>query len=431
MPSLAVIGTQWGDEGKGKIIDILSEKADLIARYQGGGNAGHTVVVDGVEYKFHIIPSGILRPGKVCVIGNGVVIDIPLLLQEIDMLKERGVDVEGRLFISDRAHIVMPYHKILDRLQDSGRPDRIGTTGQGIGPAYADKVGRSGIKVADLMDRKRFEELLFIRLQEKNEILKKLYNHPPLEYDEISKGYLSYGERIKPYVRDTSEIVNEFIDKGKFVLFEGAQGFALDIDFGTYPYTQSCNTLAGMICTGLGIGPTKIDKVLGVMKAYTTRVGEGPFPTEFTKEEEEEYIPHGSDYKKVWREYGTTTNRPRRCGWFDSVVVRTAIRINGISEMAIMKLDILDRFRKIKIGVAYEYDGQRIEEIPARTDILWHCKPIYEEMDGWMEDTSRIRRYEDIPENARRYLRRIEELCGVRISMISVGESREQIIFRD
>jgi adenylosuccinate synthase len=430
LPTLVVVGAQWGDEGKGKIVDVLSENADLIARYQGGGNAGHTVVVNGVEHKFHIIPSGILRPGKICVIGNGVVIDIPSLFQEIDGLEGKGVDIDGRLFISDRAHIVMPYHKILDRIQDERRPDRIGTTGRGIGPAYADKVGRSGIKVVDLLDPERFGEILAMRLEEKNEILQKLYNHPPLDYNKILNEYLSYAERLRPYVRDTSKIVNEFIDKGKFVLFEGAQGSALDLDFGTYPYTQSCNTLAGMVCTGLGIGPTKIDKVLGVVKAYTTRVGEGPFPTEFTKDEEMEYISQGSEYKKIWKEYGTTTNRPRRCGWFDSVLVRTATRVNGISEIAVMKLDILDSFRKIKICVAYEYNGERIEELPARTDMLWHCKPIYEEMEGWMEDTSRARRYEDIPINARRYLERIEELCGATISMVSVGESREQVVRR-
>ncbi|MCD5401004.1 adenylosuccinate synthase [candidate division NPL-UPA2 bacterium] len=422
MSDLVVVGTQWGDEGKGKVIDLLSGEADIIARYQGGDNAGHTVRVGEEEFIFHLIPSGVLYPGKKCLIGNGVVIDLKALLEEIDYLKSRGVKIDDNLLIAENAHLTMPYHKILDKIIDERRgKGRLGTTGRGIGTTYIDKAARVGIRVADLLDEETFREKLEINLEEKNYLLEKFYNHKKVNPESILEEYLSYGRQIKDCVGNVSLFLNQALDEGKKILFEGAQGALLDIDFGTYPYVTSSNPIAGAAATGLGIGPTKIDKVLGVAKAYTTRVGEGPFPTQFSSEFEEGMRVRG-------REYGATTGRPRRCGWFDAVVVRHAVRINGLDSLAITKLDVLDELEKIKIGVGYKYEGELLKEFPALLKVVRKCQPVYEEMEGWKESTSQARDYDELPRRAREYLQRIAELAKTDISLISVGPRREETI---
>ncbi len=426
MSNLAVVGTQWGDEGKGKIVDLLSEEVDIIARYQGGNNAGHTVRVGEEEFIFHLIPSGILHPHKKCLIGNGVVIDLKSFLEEIDYLKSKGVEFDDNLLIAENAHLTMPYHKILDRIIDASRgKGKLGTTGRGIGTTYTDKSARVGIRVADLLDEETFREKLEINLEEKNYLLEKIYNHKKVNSERILEEYLSYGRQIEKYVCNVSLFLNRALDEGKKILFEGAQGALLDIDFGTYPYVTSSNPIAGAASTGLGIGPTKIDKVLGVTKAYTTRVGEGPFPTQFSSEFEEGMRMRG-------REYGATTGRPRRCGWFDAVIVRHAVRVNGLDGLAITKLDVLDELEKIKVCVGYNYGGKLLEEFPSLLKVVRKCQPVYEEMEGWKEDTSQVRDYVDLPRRAKEYLQRIAELVKADVSLISVGPGRKQtIILKD
>lgn len=419
MTSVVVVGTQWGDEGKGKITDFLSANAEVIARYQGGDNAGHTIVIDGKKFKLHLIPSGIFFPEKISVIGNGVVINPKSLVKELAYLHEEGV-ITDSLRISDRAHVILPYHIELDRLQEEAKGDnKIGTTIKGIGPAYMDKAARVGIRVADLLDRDVFAERLRINLEEKNRLFTKLYNAPALSFDDIFEEYYEYGQQIKQYVTDTSVILNDALDNGKRVLFEGAQGVMLDIDQGTYPFVTSSNPVAGGVTIGSGVGPSKIDKVVGVCKAYTSRVGDGPFPTELSDE-------IGDRIREVGHEYGTTTGRPRRVGWFDSVVMRHSRRVSGITNLSLNSIDVLSGLDTVKICVAYDLDGERIDYYPASLEQLKRCKPIYEELPGWSEDITGVRHLDELPENARNYVRRVGELVGVRISTFSVGPDRDQ-----
>lgn len=419
MTSVVVVGTQWGDEGKGKITDFLSANAEVIARYQGGDNAGHTIVIDGKKFKLHLIPSGIFFPEKISVIGNGVVINPKSLVKELAYLHEEGVSTDS-LRISDRAHVILPYHIELDRLQEESKGDnKIGTTIKGIGPAYMDKAARVGIRIADLLDRDVFAERLRINLEEKNRLFTKLYNAPALSFDDIFEEYYEYGQQIKQYVTDTSVILNDALDNGKRVLFEGAQGVMLDIDQGTYPFVTSSNPVAGGVTIGSGVGPSKIDKVVGVCKAYTSRVGDGPFPTELSDE-------IGDRIREVGHEYGTTTGRPRRVGWFDSVVMRHSRRVSGITNLSLNSIDVLSGLDTVKICVAYDLDGKRIDYYPASLEQLKRCKPIYEELPGWSEDITGVRHLDELPENARNYVRRVGELVGVRISTFSVGPDRDQ-----
>ena len=419
MTSVVVVGTQWGDEGKGKITDFLSANAEVIARYQGGDNAGHTIVIDGKKFKLHLIPSGIFFPEKISVIGNGVVVNPKSLVKELAYLHEEGVSTDS-LRISDRAHVILPYHIELDRLQEESKGEnKIGTTIKGIGPAYMDKAARVGIRIADLLDRDVFAERLRINLEEKNRQFTKLYDAEALSFDDIFEEYYEYGQQIKQYVTDTSVILNDALDNGKRVLFEGAQGVMLDIDQGTYPFVTSSNPVAGGVTIGSGVGPSKIDKVVGVCKAYTSRVGDGPFPTELFDEV-------GDRIREVGHEYGTTTGRPRRVGWFDSVVMRHSRRVSGITNLSLNSIDVLSGLDIVKICVAYDLDGERIDHYPASLEQLKRCKPIYEELPGWSEDITSVRHLDELPENARNYVRRIGELVGVRISTFSVGPDRDQ-----
>jgi len=422
MSTLTVIGTQWGDEGKGKIIDLLASKCDMVCRYQGGANAGHTVVVKDKQFIFHLIPSGILHPDKKCIIGNGVVIDPVSLFEEIESLKKTGIECEGRLFISDRAHVILSYHKLLDKIKDEARGSmKIGTTGRGIGTTYIDKTARIGIRLSDLMDRDTFREKLEINLKEKNYLLESYYGKEKISVSDIEREYLPYAQKFRPYIADTSLIINEAISQEQKILFEGAQGTFLDIDFGTYPYVTSSSPVAGGVCTGAGVGPTKIDKVLGVAKAYTTRVGEGPLPTQFEPQFEEKMREKG-------KEYGATTLRPRRCGWFDAVVVRYASIVNGLDRLAITKLDVLDGLDKIKVAVAYEYKGKRLSNFPSLLKEAKEAKPIYEEVDGWNTSTRGITRFEDLPQKAKEYLEKISNLVGIKIGIVSIGPKRSDTI---
>ncbi|MBF0522659.1 MAG: adenylosuccinate synthase [Candidatus Omnitrophica bacterium] len=424
MMNIVVIGSQWGDEGKGKLIDILSQNTDITARYQGGNNAGHTVIVDDKQYIFHLLPSAILHEGKVCVIGNGVVVDPKALLVEIEELAGKGIKVSAeRLRISGLCHVVMPYHRILDGLRETKRKNKIGTTGRGIGPCYADKVTRCGIRVIDLLNPKMLKEKLADNLREKNEIFRKVYGRNDFRFRNIYQEYLAYGKALAPYVCDTAIYLNEAIDQKKSVLFEGAQGTFLDIDFGTYPFVTSSNSIVGGVCAGTGVPPTKIDKAIACVKAYTTRVGEGPFPTEFSTHLEDVIRQKG-------KEYGATTGRPRRCGWFDSLLVRYSVIINGISELAIMKLDVLDELKEIKICTAYKHKGKIYKTFPMDFEVISEAKPVYETMPGWCTPLTAIRKYGDLPKNARAYLERLEELLKVKVKYISIGSSRSAIIFR-
>ncbi|MCM8800517.1 MAG: adenylosuccinate synthase [Candidatus Omnitrophica bacterium] len=423
--NIVIVGTQWGDEGKGKIIDLLSGKVDYIVRYQGGSNAGHTVILNGREFIFHLIPSGILHKGKVCCIGNGVVVDPVVLFKEIHDLKNAGIKVDqARLKISSRAHVIFPYHKILDQLREKKKTYRIGTTGRGIGPCYADKINRCGIRIADLLNPYVFKEKLKDNLKEKNEVFRKVYGHPGFSFNKIYTQYLNYARLISKYVCNTSLLLNQAIRKNKDILFEGAQGTFLDIDFGSYPFVTSSSATAGGACTGTGVSPLKIDKVIGVAKAYTTRVGEGPFPTEFSDSFSRYIRNKGS-------EFGATTGRPRRCGWFDCIMVKEAILINGISELAIMKLDVLDGLKKIKICIGYKYKNKVFRNFPEDPEVLRKAKPVYQELPGWKEDISKIRQYRDLPPSAKDYLLRLKDLLKTKISMVSVGSSREETIFLD
>ncbi len=417
-----VVGSQWGDEAKAKIVDYLAADADYVVRFQGGANAGHTVIVGGKEFIFHLIPAGIMYSDKVCVIGNGVVIDPAALMDEIEELKKRGIDVEGRLFISQKAHLVMPYHKMLDQATEKHKgKNSIGTTGRGIGPAYRDKAARVGIRILDLLNREVFREKLQNNIREANEYLTKIYGHDPLDVDEIVDAYIEFDRKIDPYVTDISVLLYDAIKSGKNVLFEGAQGALLDIDHGTYPFVTSSNTIAGSACLGTGIGPTFIDEVIGVMKAYTTRVGNGPFPTEF----EEDFAKKIRD---LGGEYGATTGRPRRCGWFDGVIAKYSTRINGLSSLAITKLDVLDTLPEIKICTGYRYGDRILTNFPVDANVLESIEPVYESHPGWMEKTTDIRQYEKLPVNARNYLSRISELVETPISFVSIGSDREQTI---
>ncbi|KJS47589.1 adenylosuccinate synthase [Desulfosporosinus sp. BICA1-9] len=423
MAAVVLIGSQWGDEGKGKITDFLAEKANVVVRYQGGNNAGHTVVANGEEFKLHLIPSGILYEDKTCVIGNGVVIDPQVLLEELSYLAIRGIKI-GKLLISSNAHIIMPYHRVLDGLEEEVRAEhKIGTTKRGIGPAYMDKASRIGIRVIDLMDKEEFADKLKRNLTEKNNLFVKVYGKEALKFEDIYETYLGYAEQLRSMVTDSSLVIDQSIQAGEKVLFEGAQGTLLDIDHGTYPYVTSSHPIAGGACIGAGIGPTRINRVIGVIKAYTTRVGEGPFPTELLDEV-------GEEIQKNGHEFGTTTGRARRCGWFDAVIARYAVRVSGISDFAITKLDVLTGFDTLKICVGYSVNGEIIREFPQSQKIFKQCQPVYEEMPGWQEDVTHVRQFGDLPEAARNYILRIEELSGIPATLVAIGPGREQTIVR-
>jgi adenylosuccinate synthase len=423
--NIIVVGTQWGDEGKGKIVDLLAERADYIARYQGGHNAGHTIIHKGDVCVLHLIPSGIFHPGKICVIGNGVVVDPAALLAEIDEIERRGVSVRGALFVSDRAHLILPYHRAIERESEKHKGARkIGTTGRGIGPAYADKAARVGIRMADLMEPALFRRRLATNIDEMNTFLRQIFKVKGFELDAIYKEYCGYADRIRPLVTDTAVLLNDAIDRGKSVLFEGAQATHLDVDFGTYPYVTSSSAAAGGACIGTGVGPTKIDAVLGVAKAYSTRVGSGPFPTEL-------HDAQGQALQAAGKEFGATTGRPRRCGWFDAVVVRTAARVNGLTGLAVTKLDVLDRCREIRFCTSYRLNGTGgnvVTEMPAS---LESCEPVYETLPGWLEPTTQIRSYAKLPKSARNYLEALERAVGCPIELISTGSRREETIERE
>ena len=424
MANVAVIGTQWGDEGKGKVVDLYSEYADVIARFQGGNNAGHTIVIQGEHTILHLIPSGILHDNKICIIGNGVVVNPKVLLQELDGLKSRGLlPSNTKLYISEKAHVIMPYHWRLDVAREShGVGKRIGTTGRGIGPTYEDKIARVGIRMCDLLDEQVFRGKLTRNVEEKNFYLTKLFQEDPLDIEEIFDEYRKYADRLRSYVADTSIIMNEEIKRGKKILFEGAQGSNLDIDHGTYPYVTSSNTVSGNASSGSGIGPSVIGAVVGICKAYTTRVGEGPFVTELTGET-------GDRIRDVGHEYGATTGRKRRCGWLDMVLVKQAVRLSGITGIALTKLDVLTGILRLNICVGYKTQkGQFTESVPSNPRLLAECEPVYEEMEGWTEDISKARHIKELPKNAIRYIKRLEELAGTKLVLVSVGAGREETI---
>ncbi|NJI62959.1 adenylosuccinate synthase [Staphylococcus epidermidis] len=419
MSSIVVVGTQWGDEGKGKITDFLAEQADVIARFSGGNNAGHTIQFGGETYKLHLVPSGIFYKDKLAVIGNGVVVDPVALLKELDGLNERGISTDN-LRISNRAQVILPYHLAQDEYEERRRGDnKIGTTKKGIGPAYVDKAQRIGIRMADLLEKETFERRLKENIEYKNAYFKGMFNETCPTFDEIFDEYYAAGQRLKDYVTDTAKILDDAKVADEKVLFEGAQGVMLDIDHGTYPFVTSSNPVAGNVTVGTGVGPTSVSKVIGVCKSYTSRVGDGPFPTEIFDED-------GHHIREVGREYGTTTGRPRRVGWFDSVVLRHSRRVSGITDLSINSIDVLTGLDTVKICTAYELDGEKITEYPANLDQLRRCKPIFEELPGWTEDITGCRSLDELPENARNYLERISELCGVHISIFSVGPDREQ-----
>jgi adenylosuccinate synthase len=421
MPAIVLVGAQWGDEGKGKATDLLGGNVDYVVRYQGGNNAGHTVVIGDKSYALHLLPSGVLSPDVIPVIGNGVVIDPGVLLQEIDGLQSRGVSCD-RLLISANAHLIMPHHRALDKVTERylGRA-RIGTTGRGIGPAYGDKIARMGVRVQDLFDPSILTQKIELSLREKNQVLTKVYNRRPIVVGPIVDEYVAYGERLKPYVADTGLVLNRALDDGKVVLLEGAQGTLLDIDHGTYPFVTSSSPTAGGACVGSGVGPTKVTKVIGILKAYTTRVGSGPFPTELLDE-------MGEYLRTTGGEYGVTTGRNRRCGWFDAVIARYASRVNGITDYFLTKLDVLSGLEKVPVCVAYDIDGVRHDEMPASQTEFHHAKPILEYFDGWKEDISAAGTFEDLPPNAQAYVRALEGLSGAQISAIGVGPGRDQTL---
>lgn len=423
MPTWVIVGSQWGDEGKGKIVDMLSASADMVVRYQGGANAGHTVVIKGEQTILHQIPSGILHEGVVCVLGNGVVIDPKALLDEIHMLEERGIEVEGRLFISQNAHLIMPYHHMLDQLHDRSLGDKkIGTTGRGIGPSYVDKVARCGIRIVDLLEHDLLKQKLLHNIEEKNAVLQRIYGEPKLDTETIIKEYQAFDEKIDRYIRDVSVLVNEAIERGDTVLMEGAQGTHLDVDHGTYPYVTSSNPSAAGACIGTGIGPTKIDGVLGVVKAYTTRVGAGPLPTEFDED-------FSSVVRELGAEFGATTGRPRRCGWFDTVVANHSVRVNGLTAWAVTKLDVLDTLQELKICTGYKLGPDKIKvSMPSSLSVLQEVEPVCESLEGWQEPTSHCRSWEELPEKARAYLERIAQLTGTPIAFVGVGSGREELV---
>lgn len=422
MTNTCVIGLQWGDEGKGKIIDILARDYDIIVRYQGGGNAGHTLVINDEKYVFHLIPSGILHPGKKCVIGNGIVLDPGLFLDEVAELSKRNVNVNGNLFISDRAHVVFPYHKKLDLLIEKQKGDlMIGTTGRGIGPCYTDKMARNGIRVAELYHKEHFKMKLEKTIEEKNRLFVNLYDAEPISWKEVYEEYSAYADKISPFVCDTIELMAKAISDNKRILFEGAQGTLLDVDFGTYPYTTSSNAAACGASSGVGISPKQIHNVLGIMKAYITRVGSGPFPTEVVGK-------LGDHIRERGGEFGATTGRPRRCGWFDVVAAQYSVKINDVDSAVMTKLDVLDDQETVKICTGYKSGKKIYHSFPADLDALDVCEPIYEEVPGWMEDTSKVRNRDDLPKNAINYIQTIERHLGLKIEMISVGPERLQVV---
>ncbi|WP_312653198.1 adenylosuccinate synthase [Proteiniclasticum sp.] len=421
MSTLVILGAQWGDEGKGKITDYLAETAEVVVRFQGGNNAGHTVEVGDKQYKLHLIPSGIINGKKLNIIGNGVVLDPLAFFSELEYLKNMGLSInEENLIVSDRANVIMPYHKVLDQLKEKARgKNDIGTTGKGIGPAYTDKVERSGIRVCDLLHPESLKEKITQNLQEKNQYIVKILGGEAIDPELVYEEYLALGERLRPYVKDTSVVLYNEIRKNRKILFEGAQGMLLDIDYGTYPFVTSSNTTAGGVASGSGIGPNSIEKAIGVTKAYTTRVGKGPFPTEL-EDETGEWI------REKGHEYGTTTGRSRRCGWLDLVIVKTSIRVSGLTSLVLTKIDTLAGLEKIKVCVGYRLDGKVIDYVPASLVDLAKCEPIYEEFDGWDNSVSDAKSYEEMPENAKIYIERIEELLEIRCSIISVGPRRDQ-----
>lgn len=425
MSSAIVIGTQWGDEGKGKIVDFLAEQADVVVRYQGGNNAGHTVIVGGNEFKLQLLPSGILYSDKTCVVGNGVVIDPAVMLKELKGMEEKGIKTSN-LKVSNRAHVIMPYHRLLDEAEEEFRGDhKIGTTKRGIGPCYGDKNARNGIRMVDLLDGEEFSTKLERNLEAKNHLLSKVYGKEGFDFEQVKAEYLGYAEKLRPYVADTSVVLNDALKAGKKVLFEGAQATMLDLDHGTYPYVTSSHPIAGGACTGAGVGPKQIGKIIGVVKAYSTRVGEGPFPTELLDE-------IGQVIRDRGHEYGTVTGRPRRCGWLDATVVRYAGIVSGIDYMAITRLDILDGLKTLKICTGYKYKGEYLKEFPASLKVLAQVEPIYEELPGWEENISGIKSYDELPANCRRYIERMAEVTGIEIGIVSVGPRRDQtMILKD
>jgi adenylosuccinate synthase len=413
-----LVGSQWGDEGKGKIVDILSEKFDIVARYQGGANAGHTVEIGNKKYVLHLIPSGILRENCICVIGNGVVIDPTALMEEIDLLESFGIKIEGRLLISHNAHLIMPYHKILDSISES-RENKIGTTGKGIGPCYIDKYARKGIRIVDLQNKRILEEKIRMNMKEKNDLLWKIYGQEGLDVEKIIMTYIEFDKRIDRYIKDVPVYLNKAISEGKSILLEGAQGALLDVDHGTYPYVTSSNPTSGGACTGTGIPPNRIDTVVGIVKAYTTRVGMGPFPTELNDS-------NGEMLRKAGAEFGATTGRPRRCGWFDAPLVRYSSAINGLDYVALTKLDVLSNFKEIQVCVKYRFEGRILKSFPTDVERLSAVEPIYETLPGWNADISNCTSYYDLPKKAKNYLDFISDIAGIKVTIISVGPKRTQ-----
>ncbi len=421
MSCVVVTGTQWGDEGKGKIVDYLAQQANVVVRFQGGSNAGHTVVVGGEAYKLRLMPSGILYKGSLCVVGNGVAFDPMIMLEEMDALKKRGIDLSG-IRISNRAHVVLPYHRIMDGVGDEARgKEKIGTTKRGIGPCYMDRDNRIGIRVCDLMDKDELAKRLKENMTRKNKELQALYGHEPLDYDAVLAEYLGYAERLRPYVCDTIALLNEEIKAGSKILFEGAQATMLDIDYGTYPYVTASHPISGGVGVGAGVAPNRIDKVVGIVKAYCTRVGEGPFPTE-------QLNAIGEKIRTDGHEFGVVTGRPRRTGWLDACVVRYAGLLSGIDYMAVTRLDILDDFDEIKMCVAYKYKGEILNEIPASLKVLAKVEPVYETFAGWKTSIRKVRSYDDLPEKAKQYLTRMAEVTGIALGIVSVGPNRDETI---
>ncbi len=424
MGSLVVVGAQWGDEGKGRVVDLLAEHADIVARFQGGANAGHTIIVDGTSYVLHLIPSGIVR-GKTCLIGNGVVLDLPTFFEEIETVRRQGLEVEGKLLVSDRAHITLPYHRLLDAAREEGnRARKIGTTQRGIGPTYVDKMMRIGVRVCDLFEPDELREKIAANWEDKTHGLRHLSDEQRPHPDEVVEQYLGYAQKLKSFVVDGSVVLNDARRAGKNVLFEGAQGTGLDIDFGTYPYVTSSNATAGGACTGTGVGPTFIDHVAGIAKAYTTRVGEGPFPTLMEPETEERC-------RQIGQEFGATTGRKRLCGWFDAPLVQHAVRVNGLSSLIITKLDVFDTFDEVQLCVGYKNKSGEEVAFPASLARMSECTPVYETFKGWNQSTEGARSMDDLPANAQAYLKRVEEVAGVPVSLVSVSPSRESFILRD
>ena len=419
-----ILGSQWGDEGKGKIVDLLCQDADIVARYQGGANAGHTIVINGKKFVLHLIPSGILTPSVKCVIGNGVVIDPVALMDEIKMLEELGVDVTGRLFISHKAHLIMPYHKMLDQVSEKSMEGKsIGTTGRGIGPAYIDKAKRCGIRIVDMLNPKSFELKIRENLKEKNDILQKIYNFDEIEVEEVVKSYIDFDKRIDSFITDTTSYLNESIASGMKVYAEGAQGTLLDVDHGTYPFVTSSNPTSGGACTGLGIPPTSINRIVGVVKAYTTRVGNGPFPTELLDET-------GEKLRKIGAEFGATTGRPRRCGWLDLVALKYSVMVNGIEEIALTKVDVLDTLPELKLCIGYELDGKRLKHFPADIYDLERVIPVYESVPGWNTTLAGIKNFDDLPKIAIDYFKKIEDFTGAKVTIVSTSPDREDTIVK-